>query len=208
MAYSDFTLDQLELRFGVRNQVAPLFEAVEAIVPSARLLDTLRLAAELPLRSEKAKSEGIVFPILVELRERNDKFFTIYSGENLSGAEAEGLRGECDFMLAKDVRSFSVNYPIFQLVEAKKHDLEGGVGQCAAQLLGAQLFNERRGVRLPFVYGCVTNGTEWLFMRLSDKVLLVDNRLYFFQELPLLLGAFQVILSQVRQVLDEAEASA
>lgn len=201
MAYSDFTLDQLELRFGLRNRTAALFAEPAPAAPSPWLLDTLRVAAELPLRSEKAKSEGIVFPILVELRERNGKFFTIYSGENLPGEETSGLKGECDFMLAKDVQSFSVNYPIFQLVEAKKHDLEAGVGQCAAQLLGAQLFNERRGVRLPFVYGCVTNGNEWLFMRLEDKVLVVDNRRYFFNELSLLLGVFQEILSAVRQVL-------
>lgn len=202
MAYSDFTLDQLELRFGLRNRTAALFAHATALAPSPRLLDTLRMAAELPLRSEKAKSEGIVFPILVELRELNDKFFTIYSGENLPADEAQGLKGECDFMLAKDVQSFSVNYPIFQLVEAKKHDLEAGVGQCAAQLLGAQLFNERRSVRLPFVYGCVTNGNEWLFLRLENQVLTVDNRQYFFNELPLLLGAFQAAFTEVRAVLD------
>ena len=205
MAYSDFTLDQLELRFGLRNRTAALFANVAAVEPSPHLINTLRAAAELPLRSEKAKSEGIVFPILLALRELNDKFFTIYSGENLPGDEAQGLKGECDFILAKDVQSFSVNYPVFQLVEAKKHDLEAGVSQCAAQLLGAQLFNERRGVRLPFVYGCVTNGNEWLFLRLTDNVLTVDNRQYFFNELPLLLGVFQAVFADVRATFTGSE---
>ena len=88
--------------------------------PSASLKYVLDTAAELPIRSKKAKSESIVFTILVELRHRNHNFFTIYSGDNLSVDNSQGLNGECDFILAKDVGSFSINYPIFRLLKPRK----------------------------------------------------------------------------------------
>lgn len=193
MAYSDFSLEDLELKFGVENFTAKLFPNVQPLEPSDNLKADLELAAELPLRSEKAKSEAIVFPVLVELRNRNDKFFTIYSGDVLNADESVGLKGECDFILAKDVQSFSINYPIIQIVEAKKNDIDLGVPQCAAQLLGAKIFNQKKGVQLEKIYGCVTTGDEWLFMKLENH-LFVDDQKYYLNEMNKLLGIFQQII--------------
>lgn len=120
MAYGDFTFDLIEERFGIKNRAGQIFEPVIALAPSDWLEKALITAHELPLRTEKAKSELIVLPILLELRARNDKFFTIYSGENLNAAPESGLNGECDFILTKDVGSVSISYPIVQVVEAKK----------------------------------------------------------------------------------------
>ena len=193
MAFSDFSLEDLEFKFGIKNYTAKLFDNIESLEPSQNLEDALQLAAELPLRSEKAKSEAIVFPILVEVRNRNDKFFTIYSGDILNADESRGLKGECDFILAKDVHSFSINYPIIQIVEAKKNDIDLGVPQCAAQLLGAKIFNEKKGVQLEKIYGCVTTGDEWLFMKLEND-LTVDEQKYYLVEINKLLGIFQQII--------------
>ncbi len=66
------------------------------------------------------------------------------------------MNGECDFILAKDVGSFSNNYPIFHIVEAKKNDIDLGVPQCAAQLVGAKFFNEKKSIKIDKIYGCVT----------------------------------------------------
>lgn len=193
MAYSDFSLEDLELKFGIKNLTTRLFENIEPLEPSQNLKEDLQLAAELPLRSEKAKSEAIVFPILVEMRNRNDKFFTIYSGDVLNADETVGLKGECDFILAKDVHSFSINYPIIQIVEAKKNDIDLGVPQCAAQLLGAKIFNEKKGVHLEKIYGCVTTGDEWLFMKLENDFI-IDEKKYYLVEINKLLGIFQQII--------------
>lgn len=112
MAYSDFNLETLEQNFGVANKVGRLFADLPPLKSSDWLNKTLQMTAELPARSEKAKSEMIVFPILAELRQRNHKFFTIYSGDNLNVDEEKGLKGECDFILAKDTASFvSVQSP-------------------------------------------------------------------------------------------------
>lgn len=200
MAYGDFTLDLLVERFGIKNREESLFDKVKPIQPSSKLQDALQFAGELPVRTEKAKSEWIVAPILAELRQRNNGFFTIYSGENLNVDEASGLKGECDFILAKDVSSFGIDYPIFQLVEAKKHDIEFGVPQCAAQMLGAKIFNEKRDVHLEKIYGCVTNGNEWLFLCL-ENYLRVHNKTYFLNEIEQILAVFQEIIDYYKQQL-------
>jgi hypothetical protein len=200
MAYTDFSLATLDTKFGIRNYVKPLFEPLPPLTPSDWLQTSLRLVQELPVRTEKAKSESIVFPILLELRNRNDKFFTIYSGDNLNADSDRGLNGECDFILTKDTGSFDINYPIMQVVEAKRNDLEIGVPQCAAQLVGARFFNEAKGVSVPILTGCVTTGNEWLFIRLTDH-LEIDRRKYYLNELGELLAVFQQIIDYYRTTL-------
>jgi hypothetical protein len=200
MAYGDFTLNDLESRFGIRNQRRRLFDAIDPVEPSGKLKAELLEIEEMPIRSEKAKSEWIVVPILKELRQRNDKFFTIYSGENLNSDEAQGLKGECDFILAKDTGTFDISFPILQIVEAKKNDLEAGVPQCAAQLVGAKVFNEKKGLHLDRIYGCVTTGNDWLFMKLEND-LVIDSRVYYLVQINQLLGIFQGIISHYRNEL-------
>jgi hypothetical protein len=201
MAYTDFTLEIIEENFGVINQRAILFPKIEPVAISPFLKDALETADELPIRSEKAKSEGVVFPLLVELRKRNNKYFTIYSGDSLNVDDSRGLRGECDFIIAKEVRSFAVNYPILQVVEAKRHDIELGVGQCTAQLLGAKIFNEKRNIHLPKIYGCVTNKAEWKFLKLEGNVVYIDERTYSYAEMSEILGVFQYIIDYYKEIL-------
>ena len=177
MAYSDFSLRDLEKQFGIKNFRKELFQHTTSVLPSERLVFDIDEIKELQLRSEKSKSEWIVVPILRELRNRNEKFFTIYSGENLNANEAVGLKGECDFILAKDVGSYEMNLPIIQVVEAKKNDIDIGIPQCAAQLLGAKIFNESNGVKIDCIYGCVTTGDDWLFMKLEND-LMIDTKKY------------------------------
>jgi hypothetical protein len=198
MAYGDFSFEDIEQKFGIKNKVRRLFDDFQPIMPSERLIEALEMANELPVRSEKAKSETIVFPILIELRKLNNKFFTIYSGDNLNADEAQGLRGECDFILSKDIGSFSINFPILQIVEAKKNDLELGIPQCAAQLIGAKIFNERKGVFLDSIYGCVTTGNEWVFLKLETDIL-IDNRIYYLNEIGEILAVFQQIIDYYKE---------
>lgn len=201
MAYTDFSLDDIAAKFGVQNRTERLFSTIKRIEISEKMQESLDLAAELPIRSEKAKSETIVFPLLVELRRRNNKYFTIYSGDTLNADEKAGLKGECDFILAKDVHSFTMNYPIIQVVEAKKNDIEVGVPQCAAQLIGAKIFNEKKGIQLEKIYGCVTTGDEWLFMCL-EKDIIIDTRKYYLTEMPEIMGVFQFVIDYYKQKIN------
>jgi len=83
MAYSEYTLDKIRRNFGIENKRTPILLDFQSLEVSETLQMALKEVEELPIRSEKAKSEWIVVPILKELRNRNDKFFTIYSGDNL-----------------------------------------------------------------------------------------------------------------------------
>ncbi len=201
MAYSDFSLNEIREKFGIQNKRTKFIENFNPVIASENLQRELKEVEELPIRSEKAKSEWIVVPILKELRNRNDKFFTIYSGDTLTADDKQGLKGECDFILAKDIGTFDINYPIIQIVEAKKNDLELGVPQCAAQLIGASIYNQKRGATINKIYGCVTTGNEWLFMLLDEDLIKINSQVYYLTEVNNILGIFQQIIDYYKELL-------
>ena len=200
MAYSDFTLSDLEEKFGVKHQRKRLQFNSKPIQPSERLIFELEESTEMPIKTEKAKSEWIVVPILKELRLFNQKFFTIYSGETLVGDKETGLTGECDFILTKDTLSYEINVPIFQIVEAKRNDLEEGIKQCSAQLVGAKKYNDKKGITLEKLYGCTTTGDIWQFIEYTDK-LYIDDKKYYLDKVDDLLGVFQSIIEYYKSTL-------
>ncbi len=206
MRYSEFTLDLIEEKLGVKNRVELLFKNTEPLPASQKLTEDLAEVEGLAIRSEKAKSEWIVVPILKEIRRTNHNFFKIYSGDNLNVDKEKGLVGECDFILTLDTKSFNINYPIIQIVVAKKrnaarNDTELGIPQCAAQMIGANLFNEKKGVKVARMYGCVTTGDEWLFMKYENNDLIIDQKKHYLSELSELLGIFQVIIDSYKTIL-------
>ena len=80
------------------------------------------------------------------------------------------------------------------IVEAKKNDIESGVWQCLAQMVGARIFNERSGKPPAPVYGCVTNGDVWQFLRLAEQVAEIDVRRYYINNVGEILSVFRRIL--------------
>ncbi len=202
MAYSDFTLDDLENKFGIKNKLGHIQFDIQPMQPSELLERDLRIAKSQSITSEKAKSEWIVVPILKELLEYNENFFKVYSGDNLNASPEKGLKGECDFILTKNVGTYNINYPIIHIVEAKRGELELGVPQCAAQLLGAHTFNKNKGVDIDKIYGCVTNGDSWLFMKLENDLIYIDQKNYYLGNLPELLGTFQAIIDYYKRTLN------
>ena len=201
MAYTDFTLEIIKEKFNIKNQQRSLFAPLPPLPVSSDLEKALARARSLPIRTEKARSEWIVAPVLAELRDLTNEFFTIYSGDNLNVDDGAGLRGECDFILTKDTGAFDIQYPILCVVEAKKNDIEIGVPQCAAQLVGARLFNQKKGATPPALYGCVTTGDDWLFMRLADNELTIDTRKYYLVEIGELLALFVKLIDEFRDVV-------
>lgn len=195
MSYSDFTLKDIKLRFGIENQRSSFLKNPVGLEPGSYLKEALEKAKKLSVKSEKARSELLVMPILIDLMERNNDFFTIYSGETLIADKEKGLVGECDFLLGKNNQSFDISAPLFSIVEAKKNDIEAGIPQCGAQLIGARLFNKEVGNEpLEEIYGCVTTGEDWQFLKLQKDHLFIETRKFYLVELDLLLGCFQQII--------------
>lgn len=203
MAYRDFTLSNLREKFQIENKVVDLFDDqnLQPISPSQFLIQQLQEAQGLPIKSEKARSELIITPILLEVRRINNNFFTIYSGDSLIVDKEKGLTGECDFIIAKDTGSFTINMPILTIVEAERQDIEMGINQCAAQLYGAYLFNQKAGIDLEKIYGCVTTADDWKFLMLQKNVIYIDNITYYKNQLENIIGIFQLIVDYYKSKL-------
>ncbi len=203
MAYRDFSWEELRRTFGITSRVESLFGEIEPVSPSDYLSSALDMAKRVPLRNEKAKSEAIVYPILLDSIWRNDFLFTIYSGENLNIDRSRGLAGEIDFFLAKRTSEYGINFPIVAIVEAKKNDFDLGIPQCAAQMLGGMALNRLESHQLP-MYGCVTTAEEWRFMRLDNTHFTLDEKRYRLDRLEELLGVIQHILNFYRKLFIES----
>jgi hypothetical protein len=196
MTYSDFTLADVDRAFGVRVEPADLFPPLSHVTVPGWLTDALVRGRQLSLVSEKARSEFIVAPILLAARELSHDAVSIYSGQRLDVRPDQGLTGECDFILAATAPVPMLRAPILTVVEAKKNDIEGALGQCAAQMIGARQFNEREGQGPGVVFGCVTTGEAWQFLRLIDSIIGIDRGRYYIDAVGLILAAILGILSQ------------
>lgn len=197
MAYKNFSLERIRDEFGIQNrrQVLTEFIDVEPIEPSAWLKETIKSYKLLPNRSEKAKSEAFVSPILLEIKLLNQDFITIHSGDMFNADPAHGLNGECDFIIGKETHSNTIDAPLFSVIEAKKGDLDLGKPQCAAQMLGVKIFNEKHNIFYDTVYGVVTTASAWLFLKLENNIIYTDDdSVLSLNELPKILGRLQFII--------------
>lgn len=178
MSYSQFkTLTSVRDAFGLETEEGVRFlPVVEPVVPSETLQHFLNdsFPVAVATGSEKARSEFIISPVLLEVRQILNRQVSLFSGEDFTVDESVGLNGTCDFLLSRSPKLIEIQAPVFVLVEAKKSDLKIGLGQCAAEMVAAQRFNHSKGQMIPYVYGCISNGTQWRFLRLDDKLLTID----------------------------------
>ena len=159
------------------------------------LTKTLEMGKPFATLSEKARSENLVHPILMYLCTYNQYQFSVYSGIELNVDAEQDLNGECDFMLAKGEPNPRLNMPLFCLIEAKDQDIKRAVPQCVAQLYAATLHNQKRGHHFPYLYGCVTTGETWCFLKLAEKTCWIDVDRYYHLQLKDLLGVLQSIVN-------------
>lgn len=145
------------------------------------------------LSTEKALSECIVSPILVELRKRNDDY-QVFSGEIIMGDKALGLNGEIDFVFAKIPITSKPETPIFCVVEAKIGRVLEAFPQAMAQMLGVRYFNKKHDNPIDTVHSIVTDGTTWRILKLEGQTAFVDLTNFSTNDLPTLLGVLQEII--------------
>jgi hypothetical protein len=197
MPYSQFKIRDLSSKLGLNIQKGDIVfpDTLPQIQPSAWLQQTLAMSRRVALTSEKARSELLVSPILMELLNRNNYAFSVLSGVNLDVDTQQGLNGECDFILAALPNLLDISSPIFALVEAKDNDIDQGIPQCAAQMYGARLYNMQENLDSDIIWGCVTTGTEWQFLRLEGTQITANTDLYHLSQLPILLGILQNIIN-------------
>jgi hypothetical protein len=191
MAYSDFDLKTVVRTFDLaEDRDADLFASVEPMELNAYLVAWLAEFGPVALgvNSEKARSEYIVIPILAEAKRRAGPPVNVLPGVAFDVDRASGLTGFCDFLIARSAEFYYVQAPIVAVVEAKKEDLISGLGQCAAAMVAIRLFNEREGSTIPAVFGCVTSGSNWRFLKLEGQVLSIDRPEYYLRDVAKILG--------------------
>ena len=79
------------------------------------------------------------------------------------------------------------NFPLSK-VEAKNESISSELGQCIATMIAARLFNQREGQPIDILYGAVTTGTDWKFLKLEGKTASIDINAYYIKELDKILG--------------------
>jgi hypothetical protein len=199
-SYSSYTMQDVENILGLRDKSAKLFpKTIALIAPSEFLQMHLAIGMGMPLGTEKAKSEFLTVPILREVRQINDKCFNFFSGYSFKVDAKRGLKGCVAFILSNDEGTKIIRAPIISIVEAKNDNLEDGIGQCVAQMYASKIFNDQKKTAVPAIYGAVTSGFDWLFLRLADdKYYEVDTVYYSLNNLPELLGVWQIIIDHYK----------
>ena len=194
MGYGDFTFDYLLAEFHLTVVQAPLFVPAPRVEPTVWLRDTLQKGRGVAFFSEKSRSEFIVAPVLLTCQELLKNACFLYSGVRLDIDPEKGLKGECDFILARTPPSPALRAPLLVVVEAKKNDIEDGLAQCAAQMVAARKFNEQHQEPVTAIYGCVTTGEAWQFLRLAGQELVVDADRYYITEVSAVLGILVAVM--------------
>ena len=206
MGFSKFKLADVVEKFDLKvNRGIDLFADISEVAKGEYLEIVLKnhLSLAIDINTEKARSEMIIAPILLEVMQKIQPQISLFSGNDLTVDSSQELNGECDFIISLSPQQLFITAPIITLVEAKKEDIIGGLGQCAAQMLGAQIFNQQKGNQISSVYGAVTTGTVWRFLRLSDRLLDIDNKEYYISDVCKILGIFHWIISSEREKIKE-----
>ena len=193
MAYSGFTMTQLEQQFGLQVEFEPrLFADVPPLPIGSRLREQLTEDAELALGvgTEKARSEFLIAPILAEVRRQMNRQVSLFSGAEFNVDMLRGLAGFCDYLFTLSTLRIEIQAPVISVVEAKKEEISKGIPQCFAELIAAQQFNAAAERPIATLYGAVTTGTEWQFLRLRGTLATIDQTEHHFSNVEQIVGIF------------------
>ncbi|NJM21801.1 MAG: hypothetical protein HC815_38465 [Richelia sp. RM1_1_1] len=191
MAYSDFKLAQVIQSFGLTvieasQTFADFPEEEQSELLATILKENIDLAVA--INTEKARSEMIISPILLEVRRKMNCKISLFSGIDFNVDNTRGLNGFCDFLISLSPEQLFIRAPVVVLVETKNENLKSGLGQCIAEMIAAQLFNEMQGNEIKTIYGVITIGTIWQFLKLEEKTIFIDLSEYYIKDINKILG--------------------
>ncbi len=187
MSYSDFNLKQVQKDFNLEIiEKLGIFSKIKKSEISDYFMITLEenIPLAVSINTEKAKSELIISNVLIEVRKIFDRKISFFSGIEFNIDKEKGLNGYCDFMISLSSEQLFVKSPIIILVEAKNENMMGGLGQCIAEMVAARMFNEKEGNNIPSIYGTVTTGLFWKFIKLTNNIVEIDLKDYSIEDNP------------------------
>lgn len=198
MPYSNFTLRQVEKDFHLQiEEKIDLFAHVHAIAPSEDLkrILTENIPLALAINTEKARSEFLIAPTLLELRRRSPIPISLFSGTEFSISPEQGLSGYCDYLISLSKQQLMISAPVVAIVEAKNEDIKSGLGQCIAEMVAAQLFNQQENNHIQTIYGIVTSGEIWKFLELTQHTVAIDLTDYYINNIDKIIGILLSFIS-------------
>ena len=135
----------------------------------------------------------MIAPILGELKEIVPNI-SLFSGTEFNVDSEQGLNGICDFLISKSPEQLSIEAPVVVIIEAKKENLNTATPQCIAEMLAAQIFNQNKGNMISSIYGVVTTGSVWRFLKLENQSVIIDLNEVYLNPIDKLLGILTGIL--------------
>jgi hypothetical protein len=177
MPYSQFSIEKVKQDFHLTTIEGVRFfpDTLDSIALSSRMQGILEdLPWAIAVDTEKARSEVIINPILLEVRRIFDRQISVFSGEEFNVDLSVGLNGTCDFLISRSSEQLTVEAPAIVIVEAKRSDLKSGLGQCIAEMVAAQRFNQAKEQPITAIYGSITSGTQWRFLKLEGQTITID----------------------------------
>ena len=199
MPYSSFNLKRVKTELDINIiETEGIFEKIEPVEIS-QILKTL-LEEHIPLavsiNTEKARSELIIANMLVEVRRRFKHKVSLFSGIEFNVDKEKDLNGFCDFMISHSPEQLTLNSPVIAIVEAKNENMVGGLGQCVAEMVAATIFNSQEGKPMEKIYGAVTSGTAWQFLKLIRHDAEIDLKEYFIDNPGKIIGILSAMIEQ------------
>jgi len=198
MAYSDFTLKKIKQELAIQViEDKDLFSQMPQLQVSDYLLTTLayNLPLAMAISTEKVRSELIIAQVLLEVRRQLNNQISFFSGINLDVDKEKNLTGFCDFIMSKSSEQFYMSSPIITVVEAKNESITNGLGQCIAEMYAASLFNDKEGQPLAAIYGAVTTGNTWKFLKYENQMAYIDLAEYYIADVNKLVGILVAMIS-------------
>jgi hypothetical protein len=198
-SYSEFILEdvkkELKLELAWKKDI---FSMVQEAKVSEMLTTILKRNVPLAcaINTEKARSELIVMPVLLEIHDLLEGKMSLFSGIRFNVKPEQGLVGVCDFLLSLSSDQYLVTAPVVSIVEAKNDNIKEGLPQCIAEMFAARLFNQQQGNGITTIYGVVTTGSIWKFLELQEQTVFIDLPEYYVKDVGKILGILASMLSQ------------
>lgn len=204
MSYKDFTLETVRklFRLTIESNQDLFSTTIQAVSLAETLTGYLSYSVPLALaiNTEKARSEMIIAPILVELKRSLNDQVSLFSGVEFNVDPTQNLTGFCDFIIGLSRQQLYLSAPAFIVFEAKNENIKGGLGQCLAAMVAARIFNEREGQPLGQIYGAVTTGNQWKFLRLQGDTAYIDFNDYYIDRIEDIMGILVSMVQTPREL--------
>ncbi|MEO0458389.1 MAG: hypothetical protein AAF152_17660 [Cyanobacteria bacterium P01_A01_bin.114] len=195
MAFSDYkNVAQVQAEYQIKYQEQN-FVIPETYTPSQTFLEEFEFNQRHldVFSSEAARCEIVIFPIVREVYKHYYNQVSFWVQKPL--VYSDKLSGTPDYMISKksDLGKTMLERPLLVVVEAKKNDFEQGWGQCLAELVAIEQFNDE--FQQP-IYGIVTDGKLWEFGQLMAQTFTKNIDSFTVTELSGLMGALKFVFDR------------